>query len=127
MEKRVGLIGFGAICQTIVGGWQASPVNGHTLAALIAREHQLAAARARIGAGTEVTASLDDFLAGDLDVAVECAGHQAVAELGPRILRSGVDLMVLSVGCFVRDDVFNELRTAASVGGARILVPVGAI
>jgi aspartate dehydrogenase len=125
--KRVGLIGFGAIGQTVLRGWATHPVRDHTVAAVLTRAHQLDAARLHVGDGIHVTASLDDFLARRLDVAVELAGQQALAEVGPRVLRAGVDLMALSVGCLARPDVHEALRGAAAAGNARILVPVGAI
>ena len=125
--RRVGLIGFGAIGQTVTRGWGRRPVRDHAIAAVLARAHQLEAARSQLGAGVAVTASLAEFLAADLDLAVEAAGQAALAELGPRILGAGVDLMALSVGCLARADVFDALSNAAAAAGARILVPVGAI
>jgi len=125
--RRVGLIGFGAIGRTVTRGWGRRPVRDHAIAAVLTRAHQVEAARSHLGPDIAVTASLEEFLAADLDVAVEVAGQAAVAELGPRILRAGVDLMALSVGCLARADVYEALCTAASAGGARVLVPVGAI
>jgi aspartate dehydrogenase len=102
-------------------------VRDHVIASILTRPYQLDAARSHAEADVRVVSSLDDFLANDLDVAVELAGHQAVAELGPRILRAGVDLMTLSVGCLARPEVFDALSSAAAAGGARVIVPVGAI
>ncbi|HZW75030.1 MAG TPA: hypothetical protein VFF43_15905, partial [Caldimonas sp.] len=75
----MGLIGFGAIGRTVTRGFGRRPVRDHAIAAVLTRAHQVDAARSHLGPDIAVTASLEDFLAADLDVAVEVAGQAAVA------------------------------------------------
>ena len=126
MTKRVGLIGYGAIGQSVTQAWLDQPVQGHVLASVLVRPHQQLVAQAQLGRSVQVTSDLDAFLANDLDLVVELAGQSAVVDLGARILRAGVDLMILSVGALARQSVVDMLMAAATARGASIRVPVGA-
>ena len=61
------------------------------------------------------------------DVALECAGHAAVAEHGPALLRRGVDLGILSVGALTDPALVETLDSAARAGNARPHILSGAI
>lgn len=125
--RQVGLIGFGAIGLSIVNAWREADVAGHRLSTVLVRPRQTEAARAAVGNDVRVTSSADEFLAQPLDVAVEAAGHDAVLEPGERVLARGIDLMLLSVGSLADASTFTRLQAAADRGGARLLLPVGAI
>jgi aspartate dehydrogenase len=70
---------------------------------------------------------LDELLALGPSVVVELAGHEAVQEHVPAILRAGVDVIITSVGALVDDRLREEIRAAARAGGARTRIPPGAI
>jgi aspartate dehydrogenase len=57
----------------------------------------------------------------------EVAGQQAVAEHGPGVLRSGVDLMVISIGALADLALLDRLKAAARDGNSRMILPAGAI
>ncbi|SFG92994.1 aspartate dehydrogenase [Palleronia marisminoris] len=61
------------------------------------------------------------------DLVVECAGHGAVAAHGETILAAGINLVVASVGALADARLYVRLQTAAQHGGARLLIPSGAI
>ncbi|MCG6205267.1 aspartate dehydrogenase [Rhodopseudomonas sp. HC1] len=73
-----------------------------------------------------VVTSLDALLATRPDLVVECAGHRALSECGEAVLRSGVDLLVVSVGALADPALEQQLRTAARNGG-RLLIAAGAL
>jgi aspartate dehydrogenase len=58
---------------------------------------------------------------------VECAGHQALKEAGEAVLRSGTDLLVVSVGALADITLEQRIRNAAADGGGRLLIPGGAL
>ena len=126
-QKRVGLIGCGAIGQAIVKSWAEAAVDGHSLAAILVRHRQLKEVRAMAPANTLVTGDRFEFLTQDLQVAVEVAGHAAVQDLGVEVLARGIDLMLLSVGSLADEASLARLRHASEQGGGRLRLPVGAI
>lgn len=128
MEKRIGIIGFGAIGRSLLETWRARPVRGHALAALLVRPHQREEVlRQCVPAGMQVCTSIDDFLASKLQLTLEVASHGAVREHGEKILSAGVDLMLISVGSLADAALAQRLEQAASASGSRLLLPTGAI
>ncbi|WP_370151853.1 aspartate dehydrogenase [Ferrovibrio sp.] len=60
-------------------------------------------------------------------IAVECASHSAVQAYGPALLRQGTDLVVVSIGALTDDGLYAALHDAARDGGARLILPAGAV
>jgi aspartate dehydrogenase len=71
--------------------------------------------------------AVEDFIAWGPSLVVECAGHAAVKDVVPRVLSSGADVIVLSIGSFADDAVFEAANKAAAEGGARLIAATGAI
>lgn len=69
---------------------------------------------------------LTQLLAQKPHLIVECAGHAAVANHAVPILRSGVDLIVVSTGSFADEAVWDAVRAAAGSTSARLRLPAGA-
>ncbi len=69
-----------------------------------------------------VAERLDEALAG-ADVVVECAGVAAAQALGPRVIASGHDLILTSVGALAHEDARRDLLG----GPGRLVVTNGAI
>ncbi len=127
-DKRIGIIGFGAIGGALLEAWRARPVQGHVLAALLVRPHQREEAQRRCEpAGVRVCTAIDEFLAEDLQLALEVAGQGAVREHGQRILGAGVELILVSVGALADAALAQGLEEAAAQGRSRLSLPVGAI
>ena len=79
------------------------------------------------GDGHDCVESLDDLLAARPDLVVECAGHEAVRLYGARVLRAGVPLMIVSIGALADRAIERELAEAEAEGGARLILPAGAV
>jgi len=58
---------------------------------------------------------------------IEAASQSAVRQYSLAILRSGKDLMVMSVGALADDRLLRKMRAAAARNGRRIYIPSGAI
>lgn len=119
---RVGLIGLGAIGQSLVAlanEWAPSELS---IPVALVRNRD----RPRDGDVT-VVATVEELLRFKPEVVVEVAGHQALRQHGSAILALGIDLIVVSVGVLSSPEVERELRAAAVEGSARVRVASGAI
>lgn len=118
------LIGYGAIAREVLR--RLDPAGPARVTHVLVRPAKLAATRATLGDAITTIAALDD-LARKPDLAVECAGHAAVAEHGPAILERGIDLVVVSIGALADRALFDRLKAAARSGKAKLVLPAGAI
>ncbi|MEI2418460.1 aspartate dehydrogenase [Orrella sp. JC864] len=127
MNKRVGLIGCGAIGAAIIRQWPEAGLPDCELAAVLVRPERVLTVPPLPGGSFAVHTDIEAFLASGLDIVLEAAGHAAVAQYGERILGSGIEFCVISVGSLVDEALRARLLQAAEAGAGRLVVPVGAI
>lgn len=120
----MALIGFGAIGRMVAAHW---PADQAVLAGVLVRPARAEQARAALPADVSVVDNLQALLSLSPDLIAECAGHAGLRELGPAILRAGTDLMAIATGALAEDALRAALIAAAQQGGARVLLPSGAI
>ncbi|WP_107846322.1 aspartate dehydrogenase [Litoreibacter ponti] len=118
---KVGIIGYGAIAQYLA---QALPRIGAELVFVVAREGREIAVRDALG---DVAVGGDILGAPELDVVVDCAGHQALRDHGYAVLRRGIDLVTVSIGALADDALRASLEEAARIGGSTLHLPSGAL
>jgi aspartate dehydrogenase len=114
---RIGVIGSGAIGEPVIRALKDGRIPGCDLTAVLTRSplsEDLTTFAAR---------SLDELVQ-RTDLVVEAAGHAALAELGPSVVEQGRDLLVLSVGALVDEDLFARLTPSK---GGRLLISTGAV
>ncbi|MEM2890324.1 MAG: aspartate dehydrogenase [Candidatus Hadarchaeum sp.] len=63
----------------------------------------------------------------DVGIVVEAASQEAVRQYSLGILRSGKDLVILSVGALSDEGLFHSLQTEARDLGRKIYIPSGAV
>jgi aspartate dehydrogenase len=114
VRLRLGLIGYGAIGRHIE---EAGLDNIDLVSVLVKRPRNE-------GLLTHEPAK---FFARKFDAVAECAGHEAVRAHGERVLESGADLLVTSVGAFTDTSLFDRLLTAAKASGRRLILPSAGI
>ena len=124
---RLGLIGLGAIGGDLLQLCDEDPELARVdVAAVLVQRPRTAAETA--GLNTTVTADPEEFFAaGPFDAVLEVAGHDSVASYGERVLESGAELLVTSVGAFNDDALLTALIAAAERGGTRLNVPSSGI
>jgi len=122
----VALIGCGGIAQDVVVALRESPANGVAIVGALARPGRGEDARGRLG-DIDVVETLDALLAHKPAIVAEVAGQQAVVEHGANVLRCGIDCLIISVGALADPALLSRLKSAASEGASRILLPAGAI
>lgn len=62
-----------------------------------------------------------------VDLVIEAASQQAVRQYSIDVLRSGKDLMVMSVGAFADKKLLKNVKKIANLKGCRVYVPSGAV
>jgi aspartate dehydrogenase len=63
----------------------------------------------------------------DIDLVVEAASQQAVHQYAPGALERGKDILVMSVGAFADEELFNRCVSLAKDHKCRIYIPTGAL
>ena len=128
--RRVGLIGYGAIGKPVADALLDGRAGHGALVAVLVRDVSKHAAREQFSnchPPIRFTDDADTFFACDFDLLVEAAGHAAVRQYARRGLEKMVDVLVVSVGAFVDDQFYHELRHLAQEKGRRILLAAGAL
>jgi aspartate dehydrogenase len=124
---RVGLIGCGGIAQDVVAALRGQSVpNDVQIVGALARPGRSDAARQKLP-DVDIFEALEDIASQRPVIIAEVASQQAVAEHGEQVLRSGIDLLVISVGALADAQLFDRLQSSAEAGNSRLLVPAGAI
>ncbi len=121
---NVLLIGHGAIAQEVIK--RLRPTDEARVAAVLVRRQRLDETRATLPEAIEVVSALADVTA-PIDLAAECAGHEAVARYGAELLRRGIDFLVISIGALADRGLLEDLESAAREGGAKLVLPAGAV
>ncbi len=122
----VALIGFGAIGRTLARTLAQHAAEVRIVAVLL-RPQGRRPVIAELPADAQIVDKIDDLIAARPQVVIECAGHLALREMGPRVLDAGIALLVASVGALADPAVEAMLRRAATQGGTRVLLPSGAL
>ena len=74
-----------------------------------------------------VTTDFNECIKTKPDVILEVAGHQTIQKYAVEILRSGIDLLVTSVGAFTDDKLYDACIATARENGARLFLPSAGI
>jgi len=124
---RIGLIGYGTIGRAVAKAIRAGQAGSVELAALLVRDAGRVSADEVKQLQCKVTADPDEFFATETGVVVEVAGHAALKLYAERALRSGRDVITVSVGALADDMFLSAIKHAAEAGGRRLLIPSGAL
>ncbi len=131
---KLGIIGLGAIGLDLVrlcGPEGADPALARVdIVAVLVQRPRSSQERAELGlpANTQLTTDVEEwFGAGPFDAVLEVAGHSAVRELGARVLGTGAELLVTSVGAFADELLLDALIAAADQASTRLNIPSAGI
>lgn len=128
MSLAFGLLGFGTIGREVARA-VAEDVIDARIAAVYDHHPDDAASYLAERFGPEappVVSSLEDLTA-EADLVVEAAGGGAVDEAAVAVLDAGCDLLVMSVGAFADQELFDRVMDAAGRNEATVHAPSGAI
>lgn len=125
-ELKVAMVGFGAIgCSLATLIQEQLPqvrlIGVAKLSPPSERDRALVHVDTRF---VDSAAALSELAA---DIVIECAGHQALADYAPLLLREGREMLIASVGALADRSLEALLREAAFQGRTRLLLSTGAI
>jgi len=126
---KVALIGCGAIGSVLAQAIDKGRAGKAELAWLYDLKPEKSEAlikrlRSKPRVAKSATEIYDDKTVG---MVIEAASQQAVEQYSIDVLRSGKDLMVMSVGAFADESLLKSVRSAAGLSGHKIYIPSGAI
>lgn len=127
--RKIAIIGCGAIGSVLAKAIYSGEAGDAELSMVYDLELKRAKALAEaLNSKPRVARSVAE-ICGDkyVDLVVEAASQLAVEQYSADVLKSGKDLMVMSVGAFSDEGLFEEVRRAAKEGGRRLYIPSGAI
>ncbi len=119
--EAIGFIGFGGIAESVLTTLKDEVEGELNIAGILVREAN--------GRPEQLPfiADLAKLINRRPRVIAECASHEAVRSFGEDVLRSGVDLIVVSTGALADSALHDRLKTAAYDAGSKLILPSGAI
>ena len=122
--SQILLIGCGAVAQFVFNALKSSAHS--RVNAVLCRPGREAIAQEALGEQIRYLSNVSE-LDTPIDLAVECAGHQAMQIHVPILLRRGIDVIGVSNGAFSDAQVAAQLEQAAIDGGATLQLLAGAV
>ncbi len=125
-KKTFGIIGCGFLGNIVADAYTMGLLEDYELIGVHGVPMEAAAA---VSAKCDCAccADVDAMLAMKPDYIVETASVECVRENAVKILKSGVNLVVISIGAFADLDFYEKAKAAAVDGGAKIHLASGAI
>jgi len=120
----VGIVGCGAIAN-IITSYVLEEDSLIQLRFFYDRDLEKAENLASMVNGIAVL-KVDDML-DKVDLVIEAASPEAVAEIVPTILEAGRDVLIMSVGALMDEGLRSKVEYLASENNARVYIPSGAI
>lgn len=126
MLKKVILIGCGSLGTIIAEGIKENLNEQYEMAA-VCDINQNDADKLASQLQLPVVKSLDEITAMKPDYVVEAASKEVVAQMAPDLLSAGIDMIILSVGALVDEELVEKINRVGKTTGARLHVASGAV
>jgi len=123
---RIGLIGFGTIGKAVATALSKKH-TGVEVSTILVHDPNRSRVDNAFGMLQKITADPDLFFSKDIQIVVEAAGHAALKQYAERALRSGRDVLAVSVGAFADESFLTSVRAISKETGRKLLVPSGAL
>lgn len=121
---RLALIGFGGLGSVVAG--HLGRDEKVVFVAVAARPRQRGHIRTVLG-DVAVVDTAAALLALEPELVIECASHEAFKDYAEPVLRSGTDLIAVSIGVLAEASYRQRVLAAAAASGASLQIPAGAI
>ncbi len=124
--KRLGIVGCGFLGNIIADAWKKGLLPDYELVGVTSRTWESAQKTAE-KTGAKACQNVDELLALKPDYVAEAASVKTVKEIGEKVLKSGSDLIVLSIGALADDAFYQAIIKTAKETGHKIHIASGAI
>jgi len=125
-KVRIGLLGCGNIGRILAEAIDKGEVNCELVIIFDQDIRRVRALAESLDCEPKIAKKFDGLLQ-DTDLVVEAASQEAVRDYGMRVVGSGKNLMIMSVGALVDDEFRDKLMQEVNRNTCRIYVPSGAI
>lgn len=122
---KAGIIGYGTLGKSIGKLIDSGQAGDVLLKSILVRK--LPSSLEELSDQCMVTTNKNIFLNQDLDIIIEAAGHKALKQYGEKVLSSGSDLVILSVGALSDNELYHSLQESASKNQKQMIIPSAAI
>ena len=123
---KLAVVGCGFLGNIIVDAWKKGLLPEFEFCGCLSRQAESTAALAA-KAACPPCASLEELLALKPDYVLEAASPQVVRDIAEPVLRSGANLVVLSIGAFADVSFLETVKTTAQTAAKRVHLASGAI
>lgn len=124
---RIGLIGCGNIGKFLLQSVNIDGLLPEGKIVAIYDRNEENAKQVAANFNSEAYADVNALIQSDLDLVIEAANIKVVQALAPSILKSGKDLLLISVGAMADGAFFEQLKKLCQENGRKIYLPSGAI
>ena len=124
--KTIAFLGCGTLAAIIAEGIK-NDLSGHYSIIAVCDIREEAAKKLAAECGCQPFTDIEEMLKTGPDMVVEAAAGSVLKENAAAILKSGADLVPLSVGAFADPGFYGELSSLAEENGRTVHVPSGAI
>lgn len=122
---KIGLVGCGAIGTEIASAIDRGEISAELIAVC---DHTPGKAETLIEALRKPASKVGlSELVRISDIIVEAASQRAVPAVAKAALENGRDIMIMSVGALLEQDLFNTIRDLAEKNGCKVYIPSGAV
>lgn len=122
---RIGLIGFGTIGKAVAKAVDDGQAGDVQISRILVRDTRRS--DVEDGIRQKMVSDPARFFSDDMEIVVEVAGHGALKQYAEHSLRTGRDLIAVSVGAFADEPFLALIRCAAKQARQRLLIPSGAL
>lgn len=124
---RIGLIGFGTIGRAVAKAVDDGQAGDVEISSILVRDTSKIDLKDTDRTREKLTSDSRRFFSDDIEVVVEAAGHGALKQYAEYALRSGRDLLAVSVGALADEAFLALIRVAAKETRQNVLIPSGAL
>ena len=121
---KIGIIGCGFIGRTLANAAQELPEVEEIL--LLDTTLSVAEREAVSLDKSRAVETLDQMLP-EADLVAEAANQEAVKQYAPAVLEAGRDLLIMSIGALVDDELWEGLQEKAKEKGCQVYLPTGGL